>query len=158
MYVNPTEYLSPIIAILIGVIPVLYFRWKGALFGIAAAAYFLAIGSKGVVEVLFAPFFQLDTLPVYLAYGLLTFVFEVGLAYLFLRPVWKGERPPDLHAGWAYGSYLAFYENAVLLGLLPLLGLLALSSSSVTVSSSDPYAASFLPSALRRVSHILSLS
>ena len=159
MYVQPSEFLAPAIAIVVGVLPVLYFRRKGVLLGIAAIAYFLAIGAKSVVESVFLGFFQSATLPAYLAYGLLTFVFEVGLAYAFLRTVWTYEVPsgPSHHAGWTYGTYLAFFENAVLLGALPLLGLVVVSSSAIHApASGDPYAANVLPLALPYVFERLS--
>lgn len=148
MYVNPTAYLIPVIALVVGLLPVLYFRRKWVLLGVAALAYFFAIGAKVVVQTAFLHFFQTPSLPTYLAYGLLTFVFEVGLAYLFLRFVWSGEAAaPGLHAGWAYGAYLAFFENAVLLGVLPLLSLVAAASPSLQLTS-NPYAANVLPLAL----------
>ncbi len=159
MYVQPSEYLAPAIAIVVGVLPVLYFRRKGALLGLAAFAYFLAIGAKAVLESVFLGFFQSATLASYLAYGLLTFVFEVGLAYAFLRLAWTYEvsSGPSHHAGWTYGTYLAFFENAVLLGALPLLGLLAVSSSGIHApASGDPYAANVLPLAFPYVLERLS--
>ncbi len=147
MHVNPTEFLSPAIALAVGILPVLYFRWKGSFFGAAAMAYIFAIAAKAIVQASFPNFFQTPSLPTYLAYGLLTFVFEVGLAYLILLPFWKGETAPTYHAGWTYGVYLAFYENALLLGALPLLTLLVVSSPAVQLAT-NPYAVSFLPVAL----------
>lgn len=148
MYVNPSDFLAPGIALVVGTLPVLYFRRNAALFGIAALAYFVAIGGKVVVEGTFSSFFSRAAIPTYLAYGLLTFFLEVGLAWAFLR-ILRGQLPaPDQRLGWVYGTDLAFFENAILLGLLPLLELLAVSQPSVRLAGSAAYSASFLPSAL----------
>ena len=154
MYVNPTQFLVPIVAIVVGVVPALYVRGRPRLLGLAALAYFVAIGAKVAVELLFPSLFDSPSVLTYLAFGALTFVFEVGFAYLFLLPIWNSERNPDLHAGWTYGVYLALYENAVLLGLLPILSLVAVSFSNVQLTAGDPYSANVLslaaPYALER--------
>jgi hypothetical protein len=119
VYVNPTDFLAPGIALVVGILPVLYFRRSAALFGIAALAYFVAIGGKVVVEGTFSSFFSRAGLPTYLAYGLLTFFLEVGLAWAFLR-IFRGQLlAPDQRLGWVFGTDLAFFENPILLGSCP---------------------------------------
>lgn len=113
--------------IIIGILPLLYFKRDGILFGIAALAYFIAIVGKIIVEESFSHFFAESSIATYIAYGALTAVFEIGLAYAFVSVYTGGYRPDK---GWAYGVYLAFFENAILIGALGLLSLLALSLTS----------------------------
>jgi hypothetical protein len=144
VYVNPTEFLLPIIAIIVGVVPVLYFPRRAVLLGLAALAYFVAIATKEVVELSFSSFFEQPSIPTYLAYGALTFFFEVGFAYVFLLRFRRGETTERPRSGWTYGIYLAFFENAVLLGALVLLELLLVEISPVHLTAGDPYAANEL--------------
>ena len=141
MYVNPTFYLLPILSLAIGIIPVLYFRKDGLLFVIAALAYFLAIAGKVVVEGIFPAFFHGNSLPTYAAYGLLTAVFEIGFAYAFVL-FYKGDFRP--WKGWAYGSYLAFFENFVYIGILSLVTLLTYQFLVSSTAGQNPYGANYL--------------
>lgn len=148
-------YLPPVLSIAVGILPVLYFRRNGTLMAIAAVAYFIAILAKLVVQVSFLSFFQHPSIATYLAYGVLTAVFEIGFAYAFVfafRDAFTPER------GWAYGVYLAFYENAIYIGGLGLLslvlsdlvGLGAQSAAQLTLNS-------ILLIALSAVERIISL-
>lgn len=141
MYVNPTFYLVPLLSMAIGIIPVLYFRRDGLLFVIAALAYFLAIAGKVIIQSLFPVFFQTNTLPTYAAYGVLTAVLEIGLAYVFVL-FYKG----DFRSwkGWAYGSYLAFFENFIYIGVLTLINLLAYQFLISSTAAQNPYTANYL--------------
>lgn len=141
MYVNPTFYLVPLLALTIGILPVIYFGRDGLLFVIAAPAYFLAIAGKVIVEGSFPFFFNRHSILTYAAYGVLTAVLEIGLAYLFVR-FYKGEFRP--WKGWAYGSYLAFFENAIYIGILSLFTLLAYQFLVSGTPGQDPYSADYL--------------
>lgn len=141
MYVNPTFYLVPLLSLVIGIVPVLYFRKDGILFVLAALAYFVAIAGKIIVQGIFPAFFLRDSLPTYAAYGLLTAVLEIGLAYAFLH-FYTGEFKP--WKGWAYGSYLAFFENAIYIGGLTLLTLLAYQFLVSGGQGQNPYASNYL--------------
>ena len=72
----------------------------------------------GIVE----NYFGAHSVGLGLYYGLQTVFFEVGLAFLF---AWYGVKHGHLGRKDAegYGSGLAFWENAALLGLLPLINL-----------------------------------
>ncbi|AOL16637.1 hypothetical protein BFU36_07910 [Sulfolobus sp. A20] len=112
---NIISLLSPLVSIIIGVLPVLVFKKSKSLFGIAAASYFTAITAKEITQLSFHSFFITPSIPTYLSYGLLTAVLEPGFAYIYLV-VFKPKL--DIQLGLSYGVYLAFYENAILLGLL----------------------------------------
>ena len=104
------EILSlALISIIIGVTPLLVHRVKVTVLFIAAAAYFTAIASKGVIQLAFLKFFITPQIPTFLAYGALTAITEPGFAYLFVRLV---RQDPE-----GYGISLAFWENAVVVGL-----------------------------------------
>ncbi|AHC52621.1 hypothetical protein SUSAZ_09440 [Sulfolobus acidocaldarius SUSAZ] len=121
---NTISLLYPLISIIIGVIPVLVFKKSVYLLGIAAASYFTAIILKEIIQLSFRGFFTTPSLPTYLSYGILTTVLEPGFAYLYLV-LTKAKVNGQL--GLSYGSYLAFYENAIFLGLLSLSNYLILS-------------------------------
>ncbi len=123
-YVDPAAIAEVTLAMVIGIVPVLYFRRDGILFAIAALAYFIAIVAKIVVEQSFAAFFAQKEIAAYISYGALTAVFEIGFAYAFVHSYRGGYRPDK---GWAYGAYLAFFENTVFIGVLGIFSLLALS-------------------------------
>jgi hypothetical protein len=86
-------------------------------------AYAVAIALKIVVQSL--PInIALSTVGLGVYYGLQTVIFEVGLAYLV---VWYAVSHGKLERkdAEAYGAGLAFWENAVLLGVLSLISLVA---------------------------------
>ncbi len=142
MYVNPTQYIAPVASIIIGIVPVIYLRKDGMLFAIAAAAYFIAIVCKIVVEGVFSGFFGERSLATYIAYGCLTAVFEIGLAYALVH-LYSGSYRP--WKGWAYGSYLAFFENSILVGGLSLFTLLIVNVAVIPGTGTDAYAANAIP-------------
>ncbi|AAY81372.1 hypothetical protein [Sulfolobus acidocaldarius] len=121
---NMFSLLYPLISIVIGVVPLFIFKRNAYLLGIAAASYFTAIILKEIIQLSFRSFFITPTLPTYLSYGILTAIFEPGFAYLYLV-LTKAKVNGQL--GLSYGSYLAFYENAIFLGLLSLPNYLLLS-------------------------------
>ncbi len=109
------KLLFPLVSIIIGMLPVLAFKKKMSLFGIAAASYFTAIVAKELIQVSFLDSFTTPSIPTYLSYGVLTAVLEPGFAYVYLVLL----KPKlDVQLGLSYGAYLAFYENTILLGLL----------------------------------------
>jgi hypothetical protein len=123
--INLLFALSPIIVIVISSALLIYwyrkrhFHWKVLIFSLAA--YAGAIALKYAVQI---PTINLvkDSGPFVLGtyYGIQTVVFEVGLAFLValiaVRYHELGSRD-----GEGYGSGLGFWENAGLLGILPLI-------------------------------------
>ena len=83
----------------------------------------MAIALKSLVQTLGSALnVNLDLVGLGIYYGLQTVVFEVGLAYIIAwYAISKGGMGKD--DAEAYGAGLAFWENAVLLGILPLLAL-----------------------------------
>jgi len=102
--------IGSVISILVGVLPLFFVKRDIEAFVVAAAAYFTAIIVKAVIQYSFLSFFEKPQIPTYLAYGALTTATEPGFAYVFARLV-KGDSQ-------VYGVALAFWENAVLVGLL----------------------------------------
>ncbi len=153
--INTLGLAEVILYLAIGILPLLYFRRDGILFGIAALAYFIAIAAKLIVEQSFVSFFSGHSLAAYAAYGVLTAVSEIGLAYAFVRVYTGGYRPDR---GWAYGVYLAFFENAILIGAFGFLSLIALAitNSNSGQSALGPGAALILVSAsFERISSLI---
>lgn len=151
VYINYTFYLGPIIAIIVGLLPLVFLKKINYfLIGVAALAYFTAIGSKIVMELLFEPFFTTSSIQVYVAYGLLTLVFEIGYAYVFLLFISKNNKL-EMKDSVSYGAYLGFYENFILLGVLALLSLIVYAltpASALPQSMVSFYSGSYLPFAL----------
>ena len=104
--------IGALISIFIGIIPLFLVKrdWKVIL--IAGVAYILAILGKDIIQLAFVSFFLTPQIPTYIAYGILTTIFEPGFAYLFSRFIKENPK--------TYGIGLAFWENAILLGLLEL--------------------------------------
>ena len=104
--------IGALISIFIGIIPLFLVKrdWKVIL--IAGVAYILAIVGKEIIQLAFLSFFLTPQIPTYIAYGILTTIFEPGFAYLFSRFIKENPK--------TYGIGLAFWENAILLGLLEL--------------------------------------
>ncbi|TRM96051.1 hypothetical protein DMP16_07970, partial [Sulfolobus sp. B1] len=65
---NIISLLSPLVSIIIGVLPVLVFKKSKSLFGIAAASYFTAITAKEITQLSFHSFFITPSIPTYLSY------------------------------------------------------------------------------------------
>ncbi|MDT7901390.1 MAG: hypothetical protein RRE78_05765 [Acidianus sp.] len=104
--------IGALISIFIGIIPLFLVKrdWKVIL--IAGVAYILAIVGKAIIQLAFLSFFLTPQIPTYIAYGILTTIFEPGFAYLFSRFIKENPK--------TYGIGLAFWENAIFVGLLEL--------------------------------------
>jgi uncharacterized membrane protein YhfC len=128
--IDPVALLGPIIYILFSAGVVVYWksrrRLTAAVIVISAVAYFFAIGLKVVVQDLtygwVVATFGATSLATGIYFGAQTSFFEVGLAYLVAR--WAvSKKQVEGRDGEGYGVALAFWENAVLLGALPLFNL-----------------------------------
>ncbi len=117
MYVSWSLYLAPISSVLMGTLPLLCFRRSLKLLGIAAAAYFTAIAAKVAIETAFRGFFSSAGIATFVAYGVLTCVFEGGLAFAFIS-IFRQTAVSDVRSGLFYGLSLSFWENTVLMGFL----------------------------------------
>ncbi|WP_052883148.1 hypothetical protein [Thermoproteus tenax] len=132
---NPLFWLG-LISVLIGVVPLSFVKRSWRVLLVAGAAYFSAIIIKAIVQLSFLSFFLTPQTATYLAYGLLTAITEPGMALLFARFV--REYPGT------YGVSLAFWENAVLLGISEviaglLFNLTALPPSLASMLASTPF-------------------
>jgi hypothetical protein len=102
--------------------------FKGIILVYALVAYAVAIALKYAVQIptvnQFTSYFGSPSVAVGFYYGLQTVFFEVGLAYLV---AWYAVSHSALDArdAEAYGFSLGFWENAVLLGILPLINLIS---------------------------------
>ena len=179
---DPVVFLSPVLAILASVLLLLIIRNKSSLRGsvimFALISYAAAIALKEIVQYFSLSFiysnFGKISILTGLYFGLQTSILEVFGAYLIALLVARRGLISVKDAD-AYGGSLAFWENAVLLGALSLVNLLAdyliIRSGSALgsllykeLSSSDPDLfyppLSILPvvllGALERLSSILS--
>lgn len=124
--------LQPLIVIAICLGLIIYWRVKRSfriivlLFSLIA--YALAIALKYAVQIPTAStvinYFGANSIGTGVYYGLQTVIFEVGLAYLVAYLAVKYGKMVKKDAE-AYGLGLGFWENAVLLGLLPLINLVS---------------------------------
>jgi len=123
--------LQPVIVIIIASALMLYWYHKShfhtSVFLYSLVAYATAIAFKYAVQIptitAATNYFGAHSIGLGLYYGLQTVIFEVGMAFLvawFAISRGKLER----RDAEAYGSGLAFWENAVLLGVLPLINLI----------------------------------
>jgi len=125
MAINPLIVLSPILSIIIGVAPILIFRPNSLIIAVSLLAYFLAIAAKALIElptshfILSSPFYTQA-----IFYGSLTAIFEVGFAFLF--PLLFHVKEYTKSLAISYGAMLAFWENAVLLGIIGLIQVVSL--------------------------------
>ncbi len=124
---NPVFFLDSIgsLAIVLGLI--IAYRKRGvtlAVLLISAISYFLAIGLKTVLQYYtlgsMDSAFGYSSVPTALYLGAQTAVFEVFGAYLFALYFRKYITQKNAQA---YGLSLAFWENGILLGILPLISL-----------------------------------
>ena len=125
MSINPLIALGPLLSIIIGVVPIIIFRPNGPIITISALAYFLAIVAKVLIELPSSNFILSS--PLYIQaifYGSLTAVFEVGFAFLF--PLLFQVKVYNKRLAISYGAMLAFWENAVLLGISGLIQVVSL--------------------------------
>jgi hypothetical protein len=119
--------LQPIIVIIIASALLVYWhskrRFHLTVLVYSLMAYAIAIALKYAVQSL--PInIVLNNVELGVYYGLQTVIFEVGLAYFV---AWYAISHGKLERkdAEAYGAGLAFWENAVLLGILPLISLVA---------------------------------
>lgn len=157
-------YLVPVISLLIGAISLLAMigsRGKGRsialVFGIAAAAYFLAIFLKEISDALFSGFFLKPNIEGYIAVGAQTVFFEIGLAFLFAL-IFK--KYLDSQSAIAMGSGLAMCENFVLLGIFGIISMtltIEFNSAALPLKSSviSTYISDLLPHILDRISSLI---
>jgi hypothetical protein len=129
--INPLFLVQPIVVVAFSVALVLYWhfkrnlRWRVLYY--ALFAYAGAIALKNVVQFLTAQAiistYGQVSVELGLYYGLQTVVFEVGGAFLvsWLLVSWDRMFAKDAEG---YGISLAFWENGLLLGVLPLINLL----------------------------------
>jgi hypothetical protein len=125
--IDPLFILQPVIVIIIASALLVYWHSKRR-FHLTVLVYSLVAYAVAIVLK-----YALQSLPINIVlnnvglgvyYGLQTVIFEVGLAYLV---AWYAISYSKLERkdAEAYGAGLAFWENAVLLGILPLISLLA---------------------------------
>ncbi|HUK84737.1 MAG TPA: YhfC family glutamic-type intramembrane protease [Candidatus Acidoferrum sp.] len=125
--------LQPIIVIIICSVLMVFWYLKqhfhASVWAYSAIAYFVAIALKYAVQLPTSDIIITDfgahsaTLGIY--YGLQTVAFEVGLAYLI---AWYAisHRKLEQKDAEAFGSGLAFYENAIYLGALSLVSIIGI--------------------------------
>jgi len=154
--IDPVLFLEPVMAVLMSAAGIIYWRrrrgFKRALLLLALVAYAGAIMAKVAIQAASFPaaqsFFGPASLGLGLYFGLQTVFLEVGLAYLVASLSVK-RAVAGASDGVGYGLSLAFWENGVLLGALPILNLtvtymLIASGSSLgqtvytTVYNADP--------------------
>lgn len=125
--INPVFFLESIgsLAIVLGLI--IAYRKRGVTFAVlvvSAVSYFLAIGLKSVIQHFtlgsMDATFGYSSIPTSLYLGAQTAVLEVFGAYLFALYFRNHIRQKNAQA---YGLSLAFWENGILLGILPLISL-----------------------------------
>jgi len=125
--IDPVFILQPIIVIIIASALLVYWyskrRFNPMVLVYSLVAYAVAIALKYAVQSIPANI-VLNNVELGVYYGLQTVIFEVGLAYLM---AWYGVSHGKLEKkdAEAYGAGLAFWENAVLLGILSLINLVA---------------------------------
>ena len=123
--------LQPVIVIVIASLLILHWyrkrRFHLSVFLYSLIAYAVAIALKYAVQIstinLVTNYFGTNSVGLGVYYGLQTVFFEVGLAFLV---AWFAVSRGALEKkdAEAYGSGLAFWENAVLLGILSLINLI----------------------------------
>jgi uncharacterized membrane protein YhfC len=142
--IDPLFIIQPVITIIICTALLLYwyrkrrFHWMVLFYSLIA--YAIAIALKYAIQIptinAVMSYFGSANIGLGLYYGLQTVFFEVGLAYLFARYL-VSHRLLERKDAEAYGSGLAFWENAGLLGILSLINLIAYFS---ILSSNTPLA------------------
>ena len=130
--IDPVLILEPVAFMAFGAGTVLYWRRKRRLAGtvllLSLIAYAGAIALKEVIQYFtfnpFSDYFGYVSWQTGLYFGLQTSFFEVGLAYLVARYA-VGRKYMGAPDAEGYGVSLAFWENAILLGALTFLNLVA---------------------------------
>ena len=128
--INLIFLVQPVSIILLSVGLIVYWRlkrrFKSIVFFYTLIAYAVAIVLKDVLQFFTASAvtsaFGFQSVVTGLYYGLQTSFFEIGLAYLVALYFVKIKRL-DAGDAEAYGLGLSFWENAILLGILPLINI-----------------------------------
>ena len=127
--INPAFFLESIGSLAVVAALLLMYRKRGLtlpVLGITAASYFIAISLKEILQYYtlggMVSAYGYSSVPTGLYLGAQTVVFEVFGAFLFAMAFKKYVR--QANAG-AYGLSLAFWENGILLGILPLISLVS---------------------------------
>ena len=130
--IDPLYILQPVIVIAVCSALLVYWyfkrRFHASVLAYSLIAYAVAIALKYAVQIPTVSsatgYFGQHSVGLGVYYGLQTVFFEVGLAYLV---AWYAVKRGVLEKkdAEAYGSGLAFWENAVLLGALSLVNLIA---------------------------------
>lgn len=128
--IDPILLIQPALSIAMSVIAIAYWRrrrgFRWALLLLALVAYAAAIMAKVAIQAVsysaVVAYFGPVSVGLGLYFGLQTVFLEVGLAYVLARFAVRrtGLSTSD---GVAYGISLAFWENAALIGAIPLLNL-----------------------------------
>jgi predicted ferric reductase len=125
--IDPIFFVQPVIVIIIASALLVYWHYKRhfnpMVLVYSLVAYAVAIALKYGVQSL--PInITLNNVELGVYFGLQTVIFEVGLAYLVASYAIKHGKLERKDAE-AYGAGLAFWENAVLLGVFSLISLVA---------------------------------
>jgi hypothetical protein len=126
--IDPLFILQPIIVIVISLAVMMYWYFKRRFhLGVwlyTLIAYFGAIGLKYAIQIPTIGLIGTNSYVLGAYYGLQTMILEVGLAYAV---AWYAisRRKLDVRDAEAYGSGLAFWENAVFLSALSLVNLVS---------------------------------
>lgn len=128
--IDPAYILQPAAVVVICVALLLYFHrrqhYVGAVLAYSFIAYAVAIAAKYAIQIptinAVLGYFGDHSVGLGVYYGLQTVFLEVGLAYVVVRYAARKGKLARKDA-WGYGAGLAFWENAVLLGAIPLLNL-----------------------------------
>ena len=137
--IDPVFILQPVTVIIIASALLVYWyskrRFNPMVLVYSLVAYAVAIALKYAVQSI-PTNIVLNNAELGVYYGLQTVIFEVGLAYLV---AWYAVSHGKLGRkdAEAYGAGLAFWENAALLGIIPLISLVAYYS---ILSSNTPLA------------------
>ena len=130
--IDPIFIMQPAIVIAICVALLLYLHerrgFRNTVLMYSLVAYAVALALKYAVQLrtfgLVTSYFGQQSIGLGLYYGVQTMFFEVGLAYVVAAYVVRKGRLSKRDAE-GYGAGLAFWENAVLLGALSLIDLVA---------------------------------
>jgi hypothetical protein len=132
--IDPLYILEPVIVIALSSGLILYWRQSGRSFNryaliFSLVAYAFAILAKFVIQLFtinsVVSVFGAESVALGLYYGIQTSVLEVGGAYVVARYAISRKRLSEKDAG-AYGISLAFWENAIYLGLFSLISLVSI--------------------------------
>jgi hypothetical protein len=130
--IDPVFILQPVTVITLCTVLLVYLhKWRGFQISVLAysfVAYAAAIALKYAVQLptigSVTSYFGQASIGLGAYYGIQTMFFEVGLAFVVARYAVR-KRKLGKRDAEGYGAGLAFWENAVLLGALPLIDLVA---------------------------------